>query len=90
MLARSSKDSAKAVRIPVVTDIREAFRHVTPEKGEHSTGGMITKLQAVETAVAGGVETVIADGRKQGQIHGAVRGLDVGTRFPAVRKRKLS
>jgi len=90
LLARSSKDDTEARRIPVVTDIREAFRHVTPEKGEHSTGGMTTKLQAVETAVAAGVETVIAHGRKKGQIHGAVQGMDVGTRFPAVRRHKLS
>lgn len=85
LLARTRGKKAAAVRISVVTDIQEAFRHVTPEKGEHSTGGMRTKLQAVETAVSAGVETVIADGRKKDQIAGAIAGLDVGTRFP-VRK----
>jgi glutamate 5-kinase len=44
---------------------------------------MQTKLQAVETAVNAGVETVIAHGRKKAQIAGAVLGHDVGTRFPA-------
>jgi glutamate 5-kinase len=76
------------VRIPVVTDIAEAFRHVTPEKGEHSTGGMKAKLQAVERAVGAGVETVIAHGRIKGQIAGAVAGLDVGTRFPVKKTSK--
>lgn len=81
--------SAKIARIPVVTDIAGAFRHVTPEKGEHSTGGMKAKLSAVRTAVEAGIETVIAHGRRKGTIAGAVAGHDVGTRFP-VRKRGAS
>jgi glutamate 5-kinase len=88
LLATPEKPSAKPVRIPVVTNLKEAFRHVTPEKGEHSTGGMIAKLQAVQSAVAAGVETVIAHGRKKGQIAGAIAGNDVGTRFPARRRTK--
>ena len=90
LLAKSSKKNSGTVRIPTVSDIQEAFRHVTPEKGEHSTGGMSAKLQAVETAVSAGVETVIAHGRKKGQIAGAVAGLDIGTRFPVTNKRKRS
>lgn len=86
LLSKASKNS-KPTRIPVVTDIAEAFRHVTPEKGEHSTGGMKAKLQAVETAVKAGVATVIAHGRKKGQIAGAVEGIDVGTRFPVTKQR---
>lgn len=89
LLAKASKHSIP-VRIPIVTDIAEAFRHVTPEKGEHSTGGMQAKLQAVETAVSAGVETVIAHGRKNDQVAGAVAGLDVGTRFPAEKNQKRS
>lgn len=87
LLGRSGT-SSKARRIPVVADIREAFRHVTPEKGEHSTGGMKAKLSAVQTAVASGVETVIAHGRRKGMIAGAVAGKDVGTRFPAAKSKK--
>ena len=89
LLAKASRNS-KPARIPVVTDIAEAFRHVTPEKGEHSTGGMKAKLQAVQTAVSAGVETVIAHGRKKDQISSAVSGLDVGTRFPVGKIRKHS
>jgi glutamate 5-kinase len=86
LLGRSTP-SARAHRIPLVTDIGEAFRHVTPEKGEHSTGGMKAKLTAVRTAVEAGVETVIAHGRLKGMIAGAVAGEDVGTRFPVVKRR---
>lgn len=68
-------------RIPKVIDIREILCHVTPEKGEHSRGGMITKLKAVEAAMEAGIETVIADGRQPGQIEMALAGEDIGTRF---------
>lgn len=86
LLARTTA-SSKPQRIPVVTEIRDAFRHVTPEKGEHSTGGMQAKLQAVQSAVDAGIETVIAHGRKKNQIVSAVAGMDVGTRFPVKRLR---
>jgi len=86
LLARTT-GSSKPQRIPVVTEIRDAFRHVTPEKGEHSTGGMQAKLQAVQSAVDAGIETVIAHGRKKNQIVSAVAGMDVGTRFPVKRLR---
>jgi len=85
-----SQPSPKPIRIPVVTEISDAFRHVTPEKGEHSTGGMQAKLQAVQSAMNAGIETVIAHGRKKGQITGAIAGKDVGTRFPSRKKRKPS
>jgi len=81
LLARATP-SSQPKRVPVVTQIKQAFRHVTPEKGEHSTGGMQAKLQAVESAVNAGIETVIAHGRKKDQIRGAIEGADVGTRFP--------
>jgi len=86
----SSKNASKLQRIPVVTEIRDAFRHVTPDKGEHSTGGMQAKLQAVQSAVDAGIETMIAHGRKREQIAGAIAGKDVGTRFPVRKKRKQS
>lgn len=84
----TSKVLSKPKRIPVVTQISDAFRYVTPDKGEHSTGGMQAKLQAVQSAVAAGIETIIAHGRKRKQIAGAIAGNDVGTRFPVRKKRK--
>ena len=86
----SSKNASKLQRIPVVTEIRDVFRHVTPDKGEYSTGGMQAKLQAVQSAVDAGIETMIAHGRKREQIAGAIAGKDVGTRFPVRKKSKQS
>jgi len=86
----SKTSSSKLQRIPVVTEIRDAFRHVTPDKGQYSTGGMQAKLQAVQSAVDAGIETMIAHGRKREQIAGAIAGKDVGTRFPVRKKRKQS
>ncbi len=82
-LLRANPSTGISERIPVVTDIVAAFRHVTPEKGEHSTGGMQAKLSAVQSAVEAGIPTVIAHGRKKGVIPGAVAGADLGTRFPS-------
>ena len=69
-------------RLPAVTDLESARRHVTGDKGEHSTGGMGSKLDAVAHAREAGIETWILDGRRDGQIAGALSGSDVGTRFP--------
>ncbi len=75
------QNKEKRKRIPVVADVAEVFQYVTSEKGEHSTGGMMTKLQAVATATKAGIETFIVDGRKQKQITKVLAGKDVGTRF---------
>ena len=69
-------------RLPVVTDLDEARRHVTADKGTHSTGGMGSKLDAVAFATAAGIETWILDGRRPGQLAAALAGGDAGTRFP--------
>lgn len=73
-------------RIPVVRDIEKAFRHVRPEKGELSVGGMKTKLEAVRLALQAGIPSAILDGHKPGQISAALKGGDAGTRFPIPRK----
>ena len=70
-------------RLPLVTDLADARRHVTAEKGAHGTGGMGSKLEAVAFATAAGIETWILDGRRPGQMAAALAGQDVGTRFPA-------
>lgn len=69
-------------RIPVVTDLDLARTWVTGDKGEHSTGGMGSKLDAVAFATASGIETWILDGRQPGRIAAALAGEDTGTRFP--------
>ena len=83
ILTRTDGFHANGTRVPVVTDIGEARTHVTGEKGKHSTGGMGSKLDAVEFATAEGIETWILDGLRPGQIRTALAGGDVGSRFPA-------
>jgi len=83
ILTRSDGLKADGQRLPVVTDVDGARGHVTGEKGEHSTGGMGSKLDAVEFATRAGIETWILDGMQTGRIAAAVSGHDTGTRFPA-------
>jgi glutamate 5-kinase len=75
-------------RVPLIKEIDSAFALVLPEKGANSVGGMAAKLTAVKIAITGGVETVIGDGRAAGCVTKAARDGDVGTRFPAQRKRR--
>lgn len=64
-----------------VDDIQQVLAFARDEKGEYSTGGMISKLRAVEAAVQAGVETIIANGRRPQQIPDLVAGQGIGTRF---------
>ncbi|MBE2181453.1 MAG: glutamate 5-kinase [Chthoniobacterales bacterium] len=82
ILTRTDGLQAGGRRVPVATDIDEARRHVTGDKGLHSTGGMGSKLDAVAFARDAGIETWILDGLRPGQIAAALAGGDVGTRFP--------
>jgi glutamate 5-kinase len=68
-------------RVPRVRSISEAFRFVRPDKGEESTGGMKTKLEAVRKAISAGITCHIIDGRIPGRMQEALAGKDVGTAF---------
>jgi glutamate 5-kinase len=68
-------------RVPRVRSIAEAFRFVRPDKGEESTGGMKTKLEAVRKAISAGITCHIIDGRIPGRMQDAIAGKDVGTAF---------
>ena len=83
ILTQSDGLQADDGRVSIVTDVAEARRHVTGDKGKHSTGGMGSKLEAVDFATAAGIETWILDGRRPGQISAALANADVGTKFPA-------
>jgi len=85
ILTRSDGLHAAGERQSVITDVAAARAHVTGERGEHSTGGMGSKLDAVESATREGIETWILDGMKSGRIAAALAGEDTGTRFPATR-----
>ena len=49
------------------------------------TGGMTTKLNAAEIAMAAGVDMVITNGARPEDLYGILRGEDIGTRFLAAR-----
>ncbi|MDP8298948.1 MAG: glutamate 5-kinase [Candidatus Tantalella remota] len=53
---------------------------------EESTGGMITKLEAVRNASIAGVRSVIAKGRKKNVLIDIVTGKEIGTVFDAQKK----
>ncbi len=76
-------------RIPVVKNIADAFRHVRPEKGEMSVGGMKTKLESVRIALNAGIRAVILDGRTKGHIAVAAAFKDTGTRFTVSKSGKV-
>ena len=69
--------------IPKVTDIDAVVHLARNETGIHSTGGMITKLQAAKMAFQSGIPSVIASGFEPGVLAAAVAGKPAGTQFPA-------
>ena len=60
------------------TDIEEM---ASEDKGEFSTGGMKTKLQAAKLATGAGIPVVIANGKKEDTLLKIVSGETVGTLF---------
>jgi glutamate 5-kinase len=73
---------AKGRTIPRVDDLSEVRPFVREEKGRLSVGGMSSKLDAVRAAMEAGIPTVIASGRKAGQLIRAAQGRSAGTYFP--------
>ncbi|MFH1837786.1 MAG: PUA domain-containing protein, partial [Candidatus Omnitrophota bacterium] len=55
---------------------------------DESTGGMLTKLDAIKNAAHAGIECVIAAGKKKNALKDIIEGKNVGTRFKA-KKRTL-
>ena len=73
---------ATGKRIPEVANFRNVMRLVRAgEKGKLSKGGMDSKLKAVKAAVASGIDTYIANGRKA-VLEPLLAGKSVGTFFP--------
>ena len=68
--------------IPVVPDVEAALHHAEEAKTSLGTGGMGSKLRAVQDAVRGGIECIIASGRHAEQLPALVSGGGVCTRFP--------
>jgi len=77
-----TKSDGTGDRIPKVTKIDDAIRGLAGGAGsERNVGGMVTKLQAVEIAAEGGVDTIIAHGRKANVLLEIAAGKKLGTRF---------
>ena len=73
---------ANGKRIPEIANVRRAMKLVrVGEKGSLSKGGMDSKLRAVKAAVASGIDTYIANGRKT-VLAPLLAGRSVGTFFP--------
>jgi glutamate 5-kinase len=51
------------------------------------TGGMVTKIQAARLATESGITVLVAGGTIDGVLVRAVKGEEIGTRFPASRTR---
>jgi glutamate 5-kinase len=73
---------AKGRTIPRVDVLESAARFVRKDKGRLSVGGMATKLLAVASAVEAGIPTVVASGRRAGEMMRAASGKPAGTYFP--------
>ena len=70
-----------ARRIDTVEAITPELEHLAGVQGPLGTGGMVTKLQAAQKAMAAGIPMVIADGRRPGVLGAVLAGELVGTYF---------
>lgn len=69
-------------RIPIVENLNEStMANADDTRSSRGTGGMRSKLEAIATAVAAGVSTVIADGRQPNVVTDVFNSEDVGTLF---------
>jgi glutamate 5-kinase len=84
LFTASPRTDPRAALVATVTDFSAlgdlAIGHTTSPLG---TGGMRSKVVAAEMATAGGIETVICSGLREGALGAALDGAAVGTRFSA-------
>jgi glutamate 5-kinase len=71
----------EARRIDTVEAITPEMERLAGAQGPLGTGGMVTKLQAAQKAMAAGIPMVIADGRRSGVLADVLSGAPVGTYF---------
>jgi glutamate 5-kinase len=73
--------------LSLVEKVTDAVRSAAGAAGSAlATGGMITKVRAVEVAARAGCRTVLADGRRPGVLGGILDGEEIGTLFLAGRR----
>lgn len=81
---KDPKKHSNAVPLRIVEKVTKEIRAAAGNAGsEHATGGMITKLHAVEVAARAGCRTVLADGRREDVLRSIIAGEDIGTLFLA-------
>jgi glutamate 5-kinase len=74
----------ESLRIPLVERYDdELVNLVGASKSSRGTGGMKTKLEAVRTATAVGVNVIIANGKRTNVLSEVLSGADIGTLFRA-------
>jgi len=71
----------EARRIETVDTITPEMERLAGAQGPLGTGGMVTKLQAAQKAMAAGIPMVIADGHRPGVITALLDGEVLGTYF---------
>jgi glutamate 5-kinase len=72
-----------------VEDLEQALGLVRAEVGTFSVGGMRTKIEAAKIAREGGLDTVIANGRRPGLLRDLTGGQPAGTLIPAEKSRRV-
>ena len=78
------KEDEYARIIPVVEEITLGLYEIAGGKGsKFGTGGMITKLQAAQTATEAGIDTILMNGAEPENIYKVLEGHQVGTFFVA-------
>lgn len=81
---RNPRENPEAVRIPVVLNVDENVRKLAGGTGSaRGTGGMVTKLDAAETACSHGIETYIMSGLEPEMLYRLFDGEQIGTHFVA-------
>ena len=79
---KDPREHPDAVRIPVVVEITDYIRSIAGGSGsKRGTGGMATKLGAVEKAGASGIDTYILGGHDPDLLYDLIDGGSVGTHF---------
>ena len=81
---KNPKEDEYARIIPVVEEITLGLYEIAGGKGsKFGTGGMITKLQAAQTATEAGIDTILMNGAEPENIYKVLAGHQVGTFFVA-------
>jgi glutamate 5-kinase len=70
-----------AQRVELVEAITPELERWAGSSGPVGTGGMVTKLQAAQKAMAAGIPMVVTDGRHPGALGRVIAGESVGTYF---------